>query len=187
MSQENILGKITALLNKTVENGASEAEAESALIMAQKLMTKHMIAETQLADHAQDKKCIKVTIPQFKTGYDLSSLNGPIGKAFDCKCWWNDYYKEIYYFGYGDDAKLAAYFYNYLNNAIANEAIKYKRSMEYINQKIMGYHGKTIMASFRKGMVYRLSDRLEELKSDRVSNVIASTGTDLVIIKDNAG
>ena len=180
----NILGKINALLNKTIENGASEAEAESALIMAQKLMTKHMIEESQLAEHGKDKKCERITIPLFKTGYDTTYLNGSVASAFDCRCWWNEYNKELYFFGYGEDAKLAAYFYNYLNNAVINEAEKYKKSAEYKEQIMMGFHGKTIMSSFRKGMIFRLVDRLEELKNNRTANVLKSTGKDLVIIKD---
>lgn len=185
MAQESIIHKINALLNKTVENGASEAEAETALAMAQNLMAKHMIESSQLAEHAKDKKCKKVTAPIFKTAYDTTGLNGNIASAFDCKCWWNSYHKEIYFFGFGDDAKLAAYFYNYLNNVIVNEAEKYKKSDEFMEEKSFGYHGKTLLSSFRKGMIRRLLERLSELKAERSSNIIKTTGTDLVIVKES--
>jgi len=91
----------------------------------------------------------------------------------------------VYFFGYGDDAKLAAYFYNYLNNAVVNEAEKYKKSLHFVEQKMLGYHSKTILASFRKGMIYRLNKRLDELKADRTSNVVKSTGTNLVVVKED--
>lgn len=38
MSNEKIINKIIALLNKTVENGASKEEAIAASLMAQRLM-----------------------------------------------------------------------------------------------------------------------------------------------------
>lgn len=185
MTQDSILGKINALLNKTVENGASEAEADAALAMAQKLMAKHMIEESQLAEHAKDRKCQKVEVPMFKTGYDTDAINDAIAKAFDCKCWWNRGKERVYFFGFGDDAKLAAYFYNYLNNAIVNEAEKYRKTLDYVEQKIMGYNGRSIMASFRKGMMARLVTRLKELKASRVANVVQATGTDLVVVKED--
>lgn len=181
---DKTIKRINDLLNKTVENGATEAEAGAALELAQKLMAKHMIEESQLADHAKDKACKKITIPKFKTGYDTADLNEFIARAFDCRCWWNDHRGEVYFFGFGDDARLAAYFYNYLNNAIVNEAERYKKTFEYIDQKIMGFAPRTILSSFRKGMIRRLRNRLVELKASRVSNVVQTTGTNLVLVKD---
>lgn len=51
MSKENnqeILNKVRALLNKTIENGATESEMESALKLAQKLMAKHNIDQSEI-------------------------------------------------------------------------------------------------------------------------------------------
>lgn len=185
MADESILHKINALLNKTVENGATEHEANAALEMAQRLMTKHMIEESQLAEHAKDKACRKITAPIFKTGYDTTDINAGVADAFDCKCWWNRGKEEVYFFGFGDDARLAAYFYNYLNNAVVNESEKYKKSLKFIEQKMAGYHSKSILSSFRKGMIRRLNQRLGELKASRVSNVVKNTGTNLVLIKED--
>lgn len=182
---ESVLNKINALLNKTIENGATEAEAASALAMAQRLMTQHMIEAHQLAEHAKDKTCKQITIPMFKTPYDTKALNGYISDAFDCKCWWQDRTRTVHFFGFGEDARLAAYFYNYLNNVIVNDAYRFHHSREYRRQRATGYHGKTILASFRKGMIIRLCERLEELKAERVSNVQKTTGTNLVVVKED--
>lgn len=46
----NIANKIQQLLNKTTANGATEEEAKSALLMAQRLMKKYNIAEDSLGD-----------------------------------------------------------------------------------------------------------------------------------------
>lgn len=42
-TQDPIISKIRALLSKTMEQGATQAESESAISLAQKLMTKHNI------------------------------------------------------------------------------------------------------------------------------------------------
>ena len=52
----SIANKIQNLLNKTVENGASEAEAKSALLMAQKMMAKYNIELEQLTG-SKDFQC----------------------------------------------------------------------------------------------------------------------------------
>lgn len=51
-----IANKIQHLLNKTVENGATEAEAQAALLMAQKLMAKYNI-ELEQQTGSKDFKC----------------------------------------------------------------------------------------------------------------------------------
>lgn len=51
-----IANKVQHLLNKTVENGATEAEAQAALLMAQKLMAKYNIELEQQTD-SKDFKC----------------------------------------------------------------------------------------------------------------------------------
>lgn len=51
-----IANKIQHLLNKTIENGATEAEAQAALLMAQKLMAKYNI-ELEQQTGSKDFKC----------------------------------------------------------------------------------------------------------------------------------
>lgn len=53
--------KIQNLLNKTVENGASEAEAKNALLMAQKLMAKYNIELSQLSGDKELKYSLEQT------------------------------------------------------------------------------------------------------------------------------
>lgn len=53
---DRIANKIQHLLNKTVENGATEAEAQQALLLAQKLMAKYNI-ELEQQTGSKDFKC----------------------------------------------------------------------------------------------------------------------------------
>ena len=53
--------KIQNLLNKTTENGASEAEAKNALLMAQKLMAKYNIELSQLSGDKEFRYSLEQT------------------------------------------------------------------------------------------------------------------------------
>lgn len=66
-----IKAKINALLAKNVENGATEAEANIALEKAQELMTKYMIAQSEL--EIKNTKCVKLEVPIYPSNY--SSLH----------------------------------------------------------------------------------------------------------------
>jgi hypothetical protein len=49
-TKESIMGKIKALMAKTTDNGASEAEAANAMKMAQRLMAEHAIEAAEIVD-----------------------------------------------------------------------------------------------------------------------------------------
>lgn len=64
MCKENILNKIKNLLNKTVENGCTEAEAMSAIVTARKLMLKHKVEEKDLVNKSE-KDIVKVCLDKY--------------------------------------------------------------------------------------------------------------------------
>jgi hypothetical protein len=49
MERDNVLNKIRHLLNKTTANGASEAEAQTAMAMAQRLLDEHNLSMAEVA------------------------------------------------------------------------------------------------------------------------------------------
>lgn len=78
-----IANKIQHLLNKTVENGASEAEAKSALLMAQKLMAKYNI-ELEQQTGSKDFKC-SLEETKVKPNPRNNSLGNIIANSFAVK------------------------------------------------------------------------------------------------------
>ncbi len=64
MNNEKINSKIRALLAKTVENGATEAEAKEAMAKAFKLMSEHNLSNNDLSE----KKYISKNV-EYKTSY----------------------------------------------------------------------------------------------------------------------
>ena len=78
-----IANKIQQLLNKTVENGASEAEAKTALLMAQKLMAKYNI-ELEQQTGSKDFKC-SLEETKVKPNPRNNSLGNIIANSFAVK------------------------------------------------------------------------------------------------------
>lgn len=78
-----IANKIQHLLSKTVENGATEAEAQAALLMAQKLMAKYNI-ELEQQTGSKDFKC-SLEETKVKPNPRNNSLGNIIANSFAVK------------------------------------------------------------------------------------------------------
>lgn len=78
-----IANKIQHLLNKTVENGATEAEAQAALLLAQKLMAKYNI-ELEQQIGSKDFKC-SLEETKVKPNPRNNSLGNIIANSFAVK------------------------------------------------------------------------------------------------------
>lgn len=77
-NDNKIINKIRALLNKTVENGATEAEAQQALIKAYELMAAHHVSE---ADTVQVAKTYIQKFVKFKAPYNTHRWVSSLLKA----------------------------------------------------------------------------------------------------------
>lgn len=131
MENEKIMNKIMALLNKTVENGATEQEAIAAGLMAQRLMKKYKISE--VVDTTKPKEVIRNDV-KIKTKTWITSLAGVIGDNFCCKVIRTrainvitrkpDFIIEFY--GYEQDVKVATKMFNTLCKIIDKGVVKQK-------------------------------------------------------------
>ena len=106
--------KIQNLLNKTIENGASEAEAKNALLMAQKLMAKYNIELSQLSGDKELKYSLEQT--KVKPNPRNNRLGNIIANSFAvkgvlCSGRWC-------FFGREADAKAAASAMTYINKVL---------------------------------------------------------------------
>lgn len=98
-----IADKIQHLLDKTVANGATEAEAKSALLMAQKLMAKYSIAEGELSTEEK----ITYTLESCKVKLNPRSkwMSGIIAQSFGVRgIFFNN---RIHFFGRSANAMAA--------------------------------------------------------------------------------
>jgi hypothetical protein len=179
--KDKIKLKIRALLSKTVENGATEAEAVSALSKANDLMLKYFISEHDLKDPFIGEKCVLKEIPIIYSGYDISIFYGYLSELFDCEHFYN--HNRIAFFGFEQDTELCAYFYVVIIKACFREKDRYTKSCEYKKLKIR-CHGRTLVSSFIKGFLIEISRKMKEMYVNRKSSIPQSMSL-TIISKEN--
>ena len=131
-----IANKIQHLLNKTVENGATEAEAQQALLLAQKLMAKYNI-ELEQQTGSKDFKC-SLEETKVKPNPRNNALGNIIANSFAVKG--IIYGGKWAFFGREANAKAAA------------ESLKFiHRTMEAGMRRICREHG---LETTQKGAAY---------------------------------
>lgn len=131
-----IANKIQHLLNKTVENGATEGEAKAALLMAQKLMAKYNI-ELEQQTGSKGFKCF-LEETKVKPNPRNNSLGNIIANSFAVKG--IIYGGKWAFFGREANAKAAA------------EALKFiHRTMEAGMRRICREHG---LETTQRGAAY---------------------------------
>lgn len=131
----DILKKIQNLLNTTTEKGASEAEAQNAILLAQKLMAKHGLDMADIEASSNDKETKKEVIEGYGTeGFKLAwwhkSLANVIANNFRCYYFMRSFYKEtrIVFMGLKEDVEIAKSIFKFASAQIEYHARKYRKN-----------------------------------------------------------
>lgn len=173
-----IVSKIKALLAKTVENGATEAEALMAAQKAGELMDKYELTMSEI--EVREESCEEDTVNVGnKKAHPVQYVAMTIGAFTDTRVWMGGPGKTIHFFGLKKDVQIATYLTQMLRRAIDSEWETYKNSALY---QMDPNHGRSQRASFMNGMAGRLSKRLREMKQQREQ--AKPTGTSLVPVKN---
>ena len=189
MSKENlekIKARIRALLSKTESNGATKAEAEAALAKATELMTQYMINEADIADNK--RKFITKTCLVMGGMEDITRLSPSLCELFSCEHFYtrkahSRQVDKLYYFGTEMDVDCCIYFTNLISNTMFNETIKYRKTPKYW-ELAKSFSPQEIKKDFQNGFIIGVASKIENLIQEKKSNVIKSTGKDLVLVKD---
>lgn len=179
--------QIRALMSKTIENGATEAEAMQAIALAKKLMAKHGLT-------MDDIKNKTVNIEDYVWGSNAKTYSKRIssfekmiaiviGKYTNTKPLLyskevsNDKHardeKIILFFGHKIDVELAVYMMNMCSSALKTEWAKYVASSK---DKIHGNR----LRSFSIGMCESISKKIEELMVEEET----TTSNELIVVKN---
>jgi hypothetical protein len=167
-----ILQRVMNLRARAEDAGSSEAEMNTALTMAMKLMESYNIEEAELAiaeasgeikleviTRVADTKILKGTKQMHKV---LLTLTG-ISKFTETKVVYNSYSGEVTFTGHRPDIELAEFLVGVVKDALDREFDNYKRR----ESGRLGYGAKT---SFQNAMAYRVSNRLNEMAAERDSD-----------------
>lgn len=171
---DRIKSKIYHLLQKTESNGASRAEAESALAKASELMNQHYLSLHDVQEPFKDEVCKDRKAERFKSGYDVTLFLNSLTLLFDCEY----YYTRtlVVFFGFEQDTAMCEYFYNYILKAMMNDGKQFKKSEDYAYGLELGISGRSIMASFYVGFQRQISLRMTDLLLERESKIGRETG-----------
>lgn len=178
---EKIKHKISALLNRTIENGATKHEAETCIKLASQLMTKYMIEKHQLND-AKNEICVEKRVKLTRKNKSITTLSSSIAHTFDCEFLW--FSKTGIFFGYSCDVDICIYIHDIAIRALESEIRDYKKSNEMKSYTTRGYNSRIVINDFIDGFCDSIRLKLFEVKDKRKNEIKLSTGTDLVLAKE---
>jgi hypothetical protein len=178
---ESIRKKVAALLKQNTEAGATENEANNAFKIAQKLMQEHGITLEEI----KKQKSVNTDFSEKKINegrnnlheVDLYGISKAIAKFTDTTIYKQKRVNEdatVVFFGYNADVELAEYIREVCKRAMETEWKMFSSTANLVGHKRR--HRKNFMI----GMSHRVAKRLEEMKSDHVQ----TTGTELVVLKN---
>lgn len=188
---EKISKQIEALIEKTVENGCSEAEALSATMKVEQLLTQYDLTLGEVSQKSDDYDELMVVTKKSTRSHIhflvtlIGELTGTLGYSInqpnvrDPKT--GKKLPKVYaFYGQKKDIKIAEYLYHLLDNAVEHESLKFKFSPEY---RFSDINGKTKMTSFTNGLQMRLTERFQEMITLRDKTIAEEyTGTQALVI-----
>ena len=168
-ARTKILQRVLNLRARADDAGSSEAEMNTALNMAMKLMESYNIeeAELALAEASGEIKLEVVTkavntnvLKGRKQKHKLLSCLTGIEAFTETKCVFSGYSGEITFTGHRPDVEMADFLASVIKEALDREFINYKRQLGGRT----GYGAKT---SFQNAMARRVSTRLYDMARER--------------------
>ena len=177
-----VKARIRALVEKTVSNGCTEAEAMAAAEMVGRLLERYALSMEEI--DVREAQCVSLEVPI--GGRQRRPIDGcvtAIARFCDCKVWIaRDGAMPTYvFFGFESDTVLAGYLYKLISHAIRTELEIFRAQYPRLRANRL----RSASKSFQHGMAARIAERLDHMQEVRDANVAAqrSTGTALMLIK----
>jgi uncharacterized protein DUF2786 len=175
--REATLGRIRALIAKTVKNGCTEAEAKAAAVAVDRLMALYEIDLDEIT--VKEQEIVQRVVPDVAR-HPVRYTFRPVALFTDCKYWLHDD-KDVLYFGFQSDAEIAEYLVMLFKRALDRESMNFSMMNRAFAQAGKQERAEQLR-SFQIGMAVRLGERLRELKSKR-DFTQKTSGKDLMLIK----
>lgn len=183
--RDKIIDRCRKLTKMTIEHGCSEAEAATAAKLLASLVAAWDVTQDEMAIRANAEGCIEDSYLEFNSQRaEWTNCCGAIMELFSVRCYFTHEtevelglkIQKICYYGFPIDvaASLAV-------SAIVAMAIN-TESGNFV--KLGKKSRKKSLPDFRYGMAERLKERIIELSQIRKFNKSMSTGTSLIILKD---
>lgn len=187
MNRQTLAARVRALLAKTSENGATEAEALAAAEKARELMDKYHLDHGALGMEEEGTRKSTTFPPRGRGSREGGRIHNEIkkplcfsiGKFCDCRVWTTNY-TLINFLGLQSDVDFAEWLLSSLTTFVVNQT-----SLFQLDAVLDGlYCDPSTRLSFQVGAVERIKERLNELATSRANLQSASTGTSLIVLKN---
>jgi hypothetical protein len=180
--------KIKALAAKTVDRGASEEEALSAMNVVGRLLQQYNLTMNELDVRDASFRTIYMELGRDRR-HPIDHCIPAIAALTGTKTWfhkrWGTKAGSAYaFFGQEQDLQMAEYLYRVIMTAMESEANAFKTTAGYRELVHAGYK-RSAYVSFQRGMGSRLCVRLIEMKRANDADLKARmpTGSALVVLK----
>lgn len=180
MNRATLASRVRALLSKTVENGATEAEAMSAAEKARELMDRYHLDHGALGMEEEgteryDRSHDRTEKDQYHIKVELMT---PISRFTDTRSWMNSGAQRITYFGLKSDVDFASWLSESLTSFIINQQAAYHLDCVLFGKGELTRGGER---SFITGAIESISKRLFESAKARTGE---ATGRSLIPLKN---
>ncbi|MFY9838171.1 MAG: DUF2786 domain-containing protein, partial [Xanthobacteraceae bacterium] len=179
--RENIVGKVKALLAKTVVAGCTEQEALAALTKAQAMIDAYEVSDAELALTKEEKATMR-TVETRDPLFIRRGLMAGVQKFTGTKIWYSSISRGHYnrtFCGLPTDVDFAEWLIESLTQFVQAELAEFL--MQFVGD---GRERNAAKRSFVMGCTGRISDRLCELAMPRPSQ--SSNSRALVVTKQAA-
>jgi hypothetical protein len=160
-----VKARIKALAAKTVEAGCSEHEALHAAEMVGRLLDQYNLSMDEI--DIREEICVLSEVPAgSRRRMPVDGAVVPIARFCEVKTWHAKRADEtaVYcFYGFEPDVAMAVHLFTVVAAAVRAELVTFKRSRRYA----AAGNRWLATASFQRGLVDRIGDRLEQLKTKR--------------------
>lgn len=178
-----LIRKIQALRKMAEDPTSNENEAERAVVQLQALMAKHGLTEGSLSGEEKPHVVERIVPLVRRDNYKplmhvcwsiarfcgveavihTGRLSSPADKPGRALLQWSHEY--LAYFGAPSDAEMAVYLSDLIFHSLYEESARYRASETYRTDLAAGHHSRTLVSSFRRAFVARISRRLRQSRT----------------------
>lgn len=189
MNRAQVAARIRALFSKTIENGATEAEAASAAAKAKELLDTYQLNMSELELEQEGTEQGHCPNSNKRGHYDIKPRVSIAIAAFcEVKCWTQDRQQTVIYFGLKSDVDFALWLTDSLEQFIKKEADRYKlgnlvdtlaQDGEFRIPPLLE------MNAFRAGCIDKINERLYFEAAKRQEHLRGNTKNAVIVIKNS--
>lgn len=183
--RDKIIDRCKKLVKMTIEHGCSEAEAATAASLLAQLVAAWDVTQDEMAIRANAEGCIEDSYLEFNVHRaEWTNCCGAIMELFSVRCIFMQEtdpdlglkMQKICFYGFPIDVAAALAVSAIVATAINTESALFLKLGKKSRKKAV--------PDFRYGMAERLKERIAELSAMRKFNKMHSTGSSLIVLKD---